>query len=64
MTADDPVSSTNQPCVETFRPRPFWGPPDTLVLSKHLVFEVSDFDEPLVRGSQYEWGLATPAMGI
>src|SRR5205807_268499 len=64
LTADDPVSSTNKPCMESFGPCPCGCPSDSLVLRDHFLFELGDFDEPLVCGSQYEWGLASPAMRI
>src|SRR5467141_1392586 len=51
LSADDPVTRTNEPCVEPFGPSPFRSPSDLFVLPDHFLFEFGDFDEPLVGGS-------------
>src|SRR5436309_1413574 len=64
LAADDPVASAYKPCVESFGSSPFWGPSDSFVLLDHFLLEFGDFDEPLICGSEYEGGLAAPAMRI
>src|SRR5437879_6496395 len=64
LTTDDPVTSPDEPCVESFGPRPLRRPLDSFVLLDHFLSEFSDSDEPLVCGSRNKGGLAAPAMWI
>src|SRR5467141_3957342 len=43
LSANDPIASTNEPCMEPFGPCPFRGPSDLFVLPNHFLFEFGDF---------------------